>query len=83
MIDVDELREALYSATTVEPRNPVRNWSGHGGRPLGEWHTIAPDRRKSMRTLRRQILAFLVQMNEDDTVADLRESFEALTNLDD
>jgi hypothetical protein len=77
-IDLDELKEALYSATTVEPIGADRKWEGHGERTLGDWKTLRPAKRKSMKSLRRQILSFLSELNEGNTIADLRESLEHL-----
>jgi hypothetical protein len=69
-----DIHDAIASACSVEPTGRVR--SDRGGRPLGEWLTLDRNRTASFARLRRRVLAFLRELPDDMTVAELRDELE-------
>lgn len=70
-----EVLEALEAACGVERRD-VYLPHVRPDTTLGDWQTFDPPIRKSVTTLRRQVLAMLRELPEDMTVADLRSELE-------
>ena len=70
----DTVAEALYSATTVEPRGVIP--VNRADRTLGDWHTVNANRKKSVTTFTRQLLAFLREIPDDMTIPELIDAVE-------